>query len=59
VTLADILSSVGLGGGAKKTPPPQPLNDRRAFLDYTETVMVAGGSPLSYEEWVKAGRPSK
>jgi hypothetical protein len=45
-------STAGMGGQGFGT-------DRKGFIDYTLSAKENGSQGLSYEEWVRAGRPSK
>lgn len=49
---ADILAAYG-------DRPQQSGSDRAAYMMYAEACMAAGKTPLTYAEWVKAGKPAK
>jgi hypothetical protein len=62
-TLAEIMQAVkdklpSLSSVSDSKPQSPLLEDKPAYDDYAEMMMVKGKTPMSFADWVKAGKPS-
>jgi hypothetical protein len=62
-TLSEIMQAVkgalpDLSSLTGSKPQSPLLEDKPGYDDYAESMMVKGKAPMSFADWVKAGKPA-